>query len=263
MEFKPESDEHEQLHSGLLSSNTNLSGSRLMSSTNSNSPYSHRLDSKSTDKNDIYNPHWRRPEDTIVGYAGHVPESRIVKHVLESPLKKQMISGYTGYVPQSKNICGSPIIKVESMRKSASETSLPSLSGKSSHSSRGSPNSTLIFNRSNSQYNESVSQSTFRNYAKHMDTEERYAVAVEQLARERNQTQESLLYMLQAKLSERIMSYAQQKIRTRILFEGFDKDNDGYLNENEFRDCLENQNVQFDDIQILALFAYFDRHNTG
>lgn len=96
-----------------------------------------------------------------------------------------------------------------------------------------------------------------------MDIEERYALAVELLRKEHNQTQEILLRILQSKLSEKINSYAQQTIRTRKLFESFDKDRDGYLSENEFRDCLENQNVQFDDIQILALFAYFDRNNIG
>jgi hypothetical protein len=31
----------------------------------------------------------------------------------------------------------------------------------------------------------------------------------------------------------------------------------------EFRSCLEKLNVQFDDVQCLALFAYFDDDNDG
>lgn len=47
------------------------------------------------------------------------------------------------------------------------------------------------------------------------------------------------------------------------MFEAFDLNNDGVLDENEFRICLEKLNIQFDDVQVLALFAYFDVNNDG
>lgn len=102
----------------------------------------------------------------------------------------------------------------------------------------------------------------FRNFARHMDTLERYNAATQQLL-ERGQSQEMLLRIVQSKLSERVSSYAWQQIRTRKLFEAFDFNGDGVLDENEFRVCLEKMNIQFDDVQSLALFAYFDRDNVG
>jgi Ca2+-binding EF-hand superfamily protein len=102
----------------------------------------------------------------------------------------------------------------------------------------------------------------FRTFAKHMDTLERYNTATQQLM-ERGQTQQMLLRIVQAKMSERVNSYAAQLIRTRKLFEAFDINGDGVLDEGEFRICLEKLNIQFDDVQSLALFAYFDYNNDG
>lgn len=104
--------------------------------------------------------------------------------------------------------------------------------------------------------------STFRTYASHMDTIERYHTAVEQLI-QRGQSQEMLLRIVQAKMSQRVNSFSAQVIRTRKLFEAFDINQDGVLDENEFRICLEKLNIQFDDVQCLALFAYFDVNNDG
>mmetsp|Transcript_119010 Transcript_119010/g.336576 ORF Transcript_119010/g.336576 Transcript_119010/m.336576 type:complete len:113 (+) Transcript_119010:1-339(+) len=64
-------------------------------------------------------------------------------------------------------------------------------------------------------------------------------------------------------MSERVNSYAEQLIRTRRLFESFDINGDGVLDEGEFRICLEKLNIQLDDVQNLALFAYFDNNNDG
>ena len=95
-----------------------------------------------------------------------------------------------------------------------------------------------------------------------MDMLERYSTSVLALL-ERGQTPETLLRIVQAKMSERVNSYALQLIRTRKLFEAFDINGDGVLDEGEFRICLEKLNIQFDDVQSLALFAYFDDNNDG
>jgi hypothetical protein len=108
-----------------------------------------------------------------------------------------------------------------------------------------------------------VSSGKFRFFAKHMDTHERYQLAAHMLQQQRFQTPESLVRILQAKLSERVSSYASQQIRTRKLFEAFDVNGDGVLDEAEFRVCLEKINLQFDDIQALALFAFFDVQQVG
>lgn len=107
-----------------------------------------------------------------------------------------------------------------------------------------------------------TSSRNFRTFVKHVDTVERYNSSVEQLL-ERGQTQEMLLRIVQSKLSERIHSYASQVLRWRQIFDSFDSNGDGVLDENEFRICLEKQNIQFDDIQCLALFAYFDTNYDG
>jgi Ca2+-binding EF-hand superfamily protein len=204
-------------------------------------------------RKEFLSPGWRVPLDHTVGYSGHSPERDHQLHVLDQSLRKPKIGGYSGFIPQTKNICGTAIIRFEEPPLQAS------LEQRMSPSYRDSLKQSNSFKSPGG----SPSTTTFRNFGKHLDIEERYAAAVELLRKEHNQTQEILLRMLQSKLSEKIHSYAQQTIRTRKLFEGFDKDRDGCLSENEFRDCLENENVQFDDVQILALFAYFDRNNTG
>mmetsp|Transcript_10075 Transcript_10075/g.9029 ORF Transcript_10075/g.9029 Transcript_10075/m.9029 type:complete len:288 (+) Transcript_10075:44-907(+) len=224
-------------------------------------------------RKELLSPGWRKPNNPMVGYAGHSREGSLSTHVLDSPLRKEKIGGYAGHIPNAKTICGTPIIPFDPLKSTT-------------NSSSGSPqaffgsNSPLKLNSFSPVQNKSfdqngakgspfsnmqspTSRSAFRNFANHLDTEERYTNAVQQLLREKNQTQEALLYMFQAKLSERIMSYAQQKIRTRKLFEAFARNNPEQMDENEFRDCLEHVNVQFDDIQSLALFAYFDRNNAG
>jgi Ca2+-binding EF-hand superfamily protein len=72
-----------------------------------------------------------------------------------------------------------------------------------------------------------------------------------------------LLRMVQAKISERVKSYAEQMVGLRKLFEAFDFNGDGVLDEEEFRECLERCNIQFDDAQVLGLFAYFDGSYSG
>ena len=69
--------------------------------------------------------------------------------------------------------------------------------------------------------------------------------------------------MVKAKISERVKSYSEQRVSLRKLFEAFDFNGDGVLDENEFRECLERCNIQFDDAQVLALFAYFDGNYQG
>lgn len=179
---------------------------------------------------------WKCPSDYSPGYTGGVkvgkkePEDPV--HILDTPLKKQFALGYTGYIPDRKNICGKTEVRamidpVEDVKGQATDFT-----------------------------------SSFRVFAKHMDLHERYHNATTALL-QRGQSQQMLLRIVQAKLSERVTSYAQQKIHTRLLFEAFDFNNDGVLDEHEFRECLEKMNVQFDDVQSLALFAYFDQDYDG
>jgi len=72
-----------------------------------------------------------------------------------------------------------------------------------------------------------------------------------------------LIRLVQNKLAERVTSYAEQKIKTRLLFEAHDVNRDFVMDEGEFRICMEKVNVQLDDVQSLALFAYFDQDFGG
>jgi len=107
-----------------------------------------------------------------------------------------------------------------------------------------------------------TSNSMFRSFGKHMDTLERYETARQELYR-RGQTQQMLMRIVQAKLSERVSSYAQQQIWIRNLFGNFAKNGGTEVPEAEFRQCLELMNIQFDDCQFLALFAFFDADHNG
>jgi Ca2+-binding EF-hand superfamily protein len=71
------------------------------------------------------------------------------------------------------------------------------------------------------------------------------------------------LRIVQAKLSGRVNSSAKQLISLRKLFQAYDFDNSGDLDENEFHECLEKCNIQLDDVQTLSLFSSFDRDYQG
>ena len=91
---------------------------------------------------------------------------------------------------------------------------------------------------------ETQNKGLFRKLGQHMDTRERYETAKYELFR-RGQTQEMLMRLVQAKLSERVTSYAQQHIWLKNLFNNFDGDGSDGLDEGEFRQCLELMNIQF------------------
>lgn len=182
---------------------------------------------------------------SLVGYTGHFQHQQEEEHILESPNRKLMIRGYTGHRPHLKNLCGEPLIPNEETQKKRLGITE---SRNNNEEEEDGPTQGENFN--------------FRVFAKHMDILERYSTAVQALL-ERGQTQETLLRIVQAKMSERVNSYALQLIRTRKLFEAFDINGDGVLDEGEFRICLEKLNIQFDDVQNLALFAYFDDNNDG
>ncbi|KAJ1423734.1 hypothetical protein B484DRAFT_398545 [Ochromonadaceae sp. CCMP2298] len=190
-----------------------------------------------------FSPAYRRPEPKMHGYTGHFSGAVDEEHVLDSPSKKLMIRGYTGHRPFLRDLCGEPLIPSEEKQRHALGMDL------------GDKKEEEVVPIMGDNFN-------FRVFAKHMDILERYSSAVTGLL-ERGQTQEALLRIVQAKMSERVNSYACQLIRTRKLFEAFDINGDGVLDEGEFRICLEKLNIQFDDVQSLALFAYFDEDNDG
>jgi hypothetical protein len=103
----------------------------------------------------------------------------------------------------------------------------------------------------------------FRTYGQHMELEERYSNAIQKLYHRHQQTQPMLLRLIQSKLSEHVHSFSHQYCRSKKIFEYFDLDGSGTLDELEFKQFLELQNCYLNDIQSLALFAYFDVTKTG
>jgi Ca2+-binding EF-hand superfamily protein len=181
------------------------------------------------------------------------------------------IRGFTGFVPRSRDIIGTPIIpSVETQIQSTQrlkttaemygrdtvrfdvdddDDDAKQSQGHRDGMSRG--------------VNDMSGMTNFRSYGKNMELEERYNDSIKQLWKRHQQTQQMLLRMVQSKLSSRVNSYASQSVRTRAIFDYFDMDGGGDLDEQEFRQFLELTNCYFDDVQSLALFAYFDEKRVG
>jgi hypothetical protein len=183
------------------------------------------------------------------GYTGWVSQPPTEAHVLETKFTKVAVRGYTGFRPNQGTVVGVPIIpSVEEQ-----EGKERNLHG---------PSKSFADVRKPEQRGGGSFAANFRTAAKNMDLLERYNTARANI-HERGQSQEYLLAQVQAKLSSRVHSMAEQRIHVRKLFESFDWDGNGMLDEIEFRACMERMNIQFDDFQALALFAFFDADNEG
>lgn len=178
------------------------------------------LHSYQSDSSKVFPPGYKRPK-SIVGYTGHysiVPEE---SHVLDSPNSKIMIRGYCGFRPDMQNVVGEPLIPSE-------EKQLATLGMTSSIANNSFAYGDDYDNDDNNSNNNKSFD--FNSFTKDLDIMERYNTAVQHLL-SRGQSQDRLLKIVQAKISERVSSYAQQHIRTRKLFEGFDNNKDGVLDE--------------------------------
>jgi len=175
---------------------------------------------------------FRRPDNLSAKYTGHIQDDYDDVHELDRPLHLQKIIGYSGFIPNRASKMGKVVTKDQEDEVPVEKVVVKDFA------------------------------TTFRTIAKNMDLHERYNTAIEALEA-RGQTQSMLLKIVQARLSQRVSSYAEQKIQIRLLFEAFDFNGDGVLDEGEFRECLEKMTIQFDDIQALALFAYFDVERDG
>ena len=109
---------------------------------------------------------------------------------------------------------------------------------------------------------ETSEEDDLRRQFDNFDIEDRYEAA-KSVLEVRRQTQNMLIAIVSAKLTEGTSSFAQQHIRLFNYFAYFDKKNTGYLNESELRDCLESANIQFDIVTFTSLFAYFDKSFSG
>ena len=180
-------------------------------------------------------PSYRRPEDVTATYTGHITDYDANElHDLERPYHRprDVMKGYSGHLPNS------PLTRSKLPEEFEEQTVLE-------HT-----------------VSEVKKPEIFRTFGKGMETVERYETAKQDLFM-RGQTQQMLMRIVQAKLSERVSSYAEQQIWLRNLFRNYEREGSDGLSESEFRQCLERMNIQFDDCQFLALFAYFDKDANG
>ena len=187
------------------------------------------------------------------GYTGWVSQPPAEAHVLDTKFTKIAVRGYTGFRPNQGTIVGVPIIaSVEEQEGKERNLLGPSRSFADERRGKHGGGGALATGQ----------HSNFRTAAKNMDLLERYNTARQNIL-DRGQTPQFLLAQVQAKLSSKVHSMAEQRIFLRKLFESFDWDGNGYLDELEFRACMERMNIQFDDFQTLALFSFFDSDSEG
>lgn len=213
-----------------------------------------------------------RYRHALRGYTGFVPkiDRKTDDDELDTiqPKRRIMIRGYSGHLNKTLDVCGVPLIPSVEKQEEKYQSDLNDEENENKSESP-TPSGNAAHHRSAGHLQDKVEQSTlgssftnFRTYGQHMELEERYYNAIQKLFK-RGQTQQMLLRMVQCKLSENVSTFAQQYCRSRKIFEYFDLDGSGTLDEHEFRQFLELQNCYFDDIQSLALFAYFDSSKTG
>mmetsp|Transcript_8605 Transcript_8605/g.12842 ORF Transcript_8605/g.12842 Transcript_8605/m.12842 type:complete len:274 (-) Transcript_8605:207-1028(-) len=189
------------------------------------------------------------------GYTGHIPQFN-QPPVPTSPIRYK-IRGYTGHIPGSLDVCGHPTVPGEEMQKRMYS---PVKKASQLHNLPRCKYSCTLPMHGNLRpgHEEFVA----KRYGSHDEMMKYYNDAITKL-HERGQTQKGLLNIVQSKLSERVRSYAQQIIRIRKIFEYFDFDDSKTLDEYEFRQFLELSNCYLDDVQVVALFAYFDLNKSG
>lgn len=245
------------------------------------SPYRDTSDSDFSNS-EKSSPRYRRANNILTGYSGFVPTKNDDFHELDSPTHKMVIRGYSGHLPTRRDIVGEPAVPSSDRQfvqnhilgTSPSHTRLQYplsspqfldleteyISGRTSKSGNSNHHSSFSSPKTPC---DTTSRFNFRSFGRHMDVRERYNSAIEQL-QAKGQSRERLLAIVQSKLSEKVNSYANQHIQTRKMFEAFDLNNDGVLDEGEFRRCLEEKmNIQFDDVQLVALFSLFDDNYDG
>lgn len=184
----------------------------------------------------------------IPGYTGcrAIPDAGT--DALNSPLRKLKIPGYTGHMKGQLHVIGERTIPSEHEQ----------LTGMTFRSVNCGDHYELM-----KTYSQSISSRHMAtNENEDKDLQEIYLNALEALWR-RGQTPQMLLRMLQGKVSERNSCFADQQVRVRKLFQSFDYVGSGSLNISGFRKCLEHISCQFDEVQSLALFAFFDEDRSG
>ena len=167
-------------------------------------------------------PGWKVPKNYLRGYTGNTLSKPLEDDELNAHYRRRMIRGYSGFIPDARTVSGRPIIPSDDIQKKTIEGG----------------GGTVRFERTVDVEEKKDLHESFKEYAKHMDLLERYADATNQLL-ERGQTPEMLLKLVQAKISERVRSFAEQFITVKLRFEAAGEEclEKGF-NESAFRGTL-------------------------
>ena len=172
---------------------------------------------------------YKRQTSCTVGYTGHYSHPPLENHILTESNTKYMIRGYTGFRPKLQNVVGIPLIPDEDTQRCLYDTTHTD-----NNKSNLNQNNNDSFNQSSfhTTTKATTTSSDFRLDARRMDVVERYNAAVQRVLCI-GQSQEKLLKIVQAKMSERVSNYSHQFIKIRKLFEGLDVNKDGLFDEGD------------------------------
>jgi len=194
------------------------------------------------------------------GYCGHIMPAVDPPHALEVPMQRTACIGYSGFRAGKKEIIGKPIVSLAEERGDGEQNharkAMESRGLKDPFAADSAPSSARRGSGT------SAPGLDIREMWKNVDIEERYRHA-KAAVEKAGQSEEMLVQIVQSKLASRVNSYAEQHIIMRLIFQSFDLNGDGVLDETEFRECLERINIQFSDDQVLTLFAKFDSERSG
>lgn len=201
------------------------------------------------EQNDKTQPNWKLPEFTLRGYTGDA-KSRTGDDDDNVPVRnRRYIRGYTGFIPGAAAIYGKPIIPSDEQQRINNEIFMGTYSP---------PQTTSFVDK----YIEQDDCSKFLDSMKRTSLLERYDDATRELFK-REQSPEMLVKLVQSKIAERVKNYAEQMKFVKLEFQQYKVNPEVGFNEVALREVLMRMNIHLDDVQSLALFAFFDTNGVG
>jgi hypothetical protein len=200
------------------------------------------------EQNDKTQPNWKLPKFTLTGYTGDVKRRNAEDD--DVPVRnRRYIRGYTGFIPGAKAIYGKPIIPSDEQQRINNEMLMGTYS----------PPQTASFV---DKYMELDDCGKFLESMRRTSLLERYDDATRELFR-REQSPEMLVKLVQSKIAERVNNYAEQLKFVKLEFQQYKVNPEVGFNEGALREVLMRMNIHLDDVQSLALFAFFDIDGVG
>jgi hypothetical protein len=200
------------------------------------------------EQNDKTQPNWKLPKFPLTGYTGDVKRRNAEDD--DFPVRnRRYIRGFTGFIPGAKAIYGRPIIPSDEQQRINYEMLMGTYS----------PPQTANFV---DKYMEKDDCGKFIETMRRASLLERYDDATRELFR-REQSPEMLVKLVQSKIAERVSNYAEQLKFVKLEFQQYKVNPEVGFNEGALREVLMRMSIHLDDVQSLALFAFFDIDGVG